>query len=74
MIVLVAPVEFSMRLEDYQALGGHLDHVTPLDEALAGRTGPQNDHVLAGQQELVQTADNPWPMAATRYVWAGDRQ
>jgi hypothetical protein len=71
---LVAPVEFSMRLADYQALGGHLDHVTPLAEALAGRTGPQNDHILAGQQQLSQTADNPWPVAADRYSWAGDRQ
>src|SRR5204863_1679384 len=28
---LVAPIEFSMRLADYQALGGHMDHVRPLD-------------------------------------------
>ena len=71
---LVAPVEFSMRLSDYQALGGHLDHVTPLADALAGRAGPQNDHALAGQQQLEQAADNPWPMAADRYAWSGRRQ
>lgn len=28
---LVAPIEFSMRLEDYAALGGHMDSVVPLD-------------------------------------------
>ncbi len=29
---LVAPIEFSMRLEDYAALGGHMESVVPLDE------------------------------------------
>jgi hypothetical protein len=27
---LVAPIEFTMRLSDYAALGGHMDHVRPL--------------------------------------------
>jgi hypothetical protein len=27
---LVAPIEFSMRLSDYAALGGHMDYVRPL--------------------------------------------
>lgn len=27
---LVAPIEFTLRLSDYAALGGHMDHVRPL--------------------------------------------
>ena len=32
---IVAPIEFSMRLDDYAALGGHMEHVFPLEQALA---------------------------------------
>src|SRR5213076_2379237 len=27
---IVAPIEFTLRLSDYAALGGHMDHVRPL--------------------------------------------
>jgi hypothetical protein len=33
---LVAPIEFTMRLSDYAALGGHMDHVRPLASLKAG--------------------------------------
>src|SRR5579863_4144659 len=33
---LVAPIEFTMRLSDYAALGGHIDHVRPLASLTAG--------------------------------------
>jgi hypothetical protein len=29
---IVAPIEFTLRLSDYAALGGHMDHVRPLEE------------------------------------------
>ena len=29
---IVAPIEFTMRLDDYAALGGHVDHVRPLSD------------------------------------------
>jgi hypothetical protein len=32
---LVAPIEFTMRRDDYAALGGHVDHVRPLRDILA---------------------------------------
>ncbi|MFN8232635.1 MAG: 6-hydroxynicotinate reductase [Actinomycetota bacterium] len=32
---LVAPLEFTMRLDDYAALGGHMDAVVPIAEVLA---------------------------------------
>jgi 6-hydroxynicotinate reductase len=31
---LVAPVEFTLKLEDYGALGGHMDHVQPLSSVV----------------------------------------
>jgi hypothetical protein len=31
---LVAPIEFTIKLEDYAALGGHVDHVRPVEEVL----------------------------------------
>lgn len=32
---LVAPIEFTMTMADYEALGGHMSAVSPLDEVLA---------------------------------------
>jgi 6-hydroxynicotinate reductase len=32
---LVAPIEFSLKLKDYAALGGHMDYVRPLSELAA---------------------------------------
>jgi hypothetical protein len=34
---LVAPIEFTMRREDYRRLGGHMEHVRPLAEVAALR-------------------------------------
>jgi 6-hydroxynicotinate reductase len=33
---LVAPIEFTMKLSDYAALGGHMDYVKPLAEVQGG--------------------------------------
>ena len=52
---LVAPIEFTMRLEDYASLGGHMDEVKPLATILSsGR-----------KLRLEQPADNPWPLSST---------
>ena len=59
---LVAPIEFTMRKSDYMALGGHLDHVMSIDDVLAGKIGPQNDHKLAGKKRVTQQPQNPWPI------------
>ena len=61
---LVAPIEFTVSRADYAALGGHMDHVMPLEEAMKGMTGPQNDHILNGQRQVVPKDDNPWPAGA----------
>mgnify|MGYP001765146242 CR=1 FL=1 len=49
---LVAPIEFTMRLDDYAALGGHVDHVRRLDEVLAEQ-GKKRERFLRHQ---------PWPL------------
>ncbi len=65
---LVAPVEFTMRLQDYEALGGHLKHVTPVTDALKGQLGGQNDHILSGSE--IEPASNAWPTKSTLYAWS----
>jgi hypothetical protein len=68
---LVAPVEFTMRLSDYIALGGHADHVLSVDDVLQGQVGRQNDHVLGGTDKIASARANPWPIDAQHFDWAG---
>jgi hypothetical protein len=49
---LVAPIEFTLRREDYAALGGHLDCVRPLASLIGAGT----------RQQLPHRQDNPWPL------------
>ena len=56
---LVAPIEFSMRLEDYEALGGHMDAIVPLEEV----TGK------IGQKQIEHSNGSPWPMASRNFGW-----
>ncbi len=66
---LVAPIEFTMRRDDYQALGGHMDHVMPLADAVAGMKAKQNDHIVKGKRQVRPSADNPWPTEPGHYRW-----
>ncbi len=68
---LVAPVEFSMRREDYEALGGHAEHITAVQEIMSGTVPSQNDHVLAGRQHLQNPNSNLWPLDRHHYGWFG---
>jgi hypothetical protein len=56
---LVAPIEFTLKLSDYAALGGYMDHVRPLSSIESDR----NDE---GRRRLAARADNPWPLASER--------
>lgn len=66
---LVAPIEFTMRRADYQALGGHMDHIVTIEQALAGVIGPQNDHILKGGFSVAPAEDNEWPLQPTNFRW-----
>jgi hypothetical protein len=58
---IVAPIEFSMRREDYQALGGHMEHIFSLEQALA-RGAWQEDGAPLARQWVVMDDANPWPL------------
>jgi hypothetical protein len=49
---LVAPIEFTLKLADYSALGGYVDRVRPLSALL-------NDE---GRRHVSAREENPWPL------------
>ncbi len=55
---LVAPIEFTMRLSDYAALGGHMDHVRPVadlkDKAELLRRAPAEEEPAAKSKTVVK--------------------
>jgi hypothetical protein len=59
---IVAPIEFTMRLEDYQALGGHMEYVRPLSSVLASGAW-HNEGAPTQRKWLRQPAVNVWPAA-----------
>jgi len=50
---LVAPIEFTLKLSDYEALGGHMTEVRPVSSI------PHGEATLS----LAPRGDNPWPLA-----------
>jgi 6-hydroxynicotinate reductase len=49
---LVGPLEFTMRRDDYEKLGGHMDHIRPIES-------------LAGVERAVASgwrSEHPWPL------------
>jgi hypothetical protein len=58
---IVAPIEFSMRLDDYQALGGHMAYLRPLAQVLA--TGAwHGDGAPTARRYIEADPNNPWPL------------
>jgi hypothetical protein len=49
---IVSPIEFTMRLDDYRALGGHMDRVQRLDDVLA----------RGGWRVIGAEPGVPWPL------------
>jgi hypothetical protein len=58
---IVAPIEFSMRRDDYAALGGHMDSVFSLEQALS-RGAWQDDGAPLARQWVTIDEANPWPL------------
>jgi 6-hydroxynicotinate reductase len=50
---LVAPIEFTLKLQDYADLGGYMDHVRPLSSI-----APDD-----GRRHVPARAENPWPIS-----------
>jgi hypothetical protein len=49
---IVAPIEFTLRRDDYAALGGHMDAITPLTDIVA-------EFQDSARREAQR---NPWPL------------
>jgi len=49
---LVAPIEFTLKLSDYSALGGYVDHVRPLNSIVGDE----------GRRHVSARPENPWPL------------
>ena len=49
---IVSPIEFTMRLDDYRVLGGHMDRVQRIEDLLA-----RGDF-----RPIEARAGNPWPL------------
>jgi len=54
---IVAPIEFTMRRQDYQALGGHMEAIVPVEQAIA----------LA--ERTLAPLSGSWPMAEKNFRW-----
>ena len=54
---LVAPIEFTLRLADYAALGGYMEHVRPLSSITAD---------TESRRRVAARKDNPWPLDSER--------
>ncbi len=50
---LVAPIEFTLKLADYAALGGYVNQVRPLSSVSGTREG---------KRRVTAHGDNPWPL------------
>ena len=59
---IVAPIEFSMSLQNYQDLGGHMEYVRSLTETLKAGAWHQDGAPRALQWSAHQ-ARNPWPLS-----------
>ena len=58
---IVAPIDFSMTMDNYCALGGHMAHVRTLEEALSWGAGHSDGAPLNLQWQSPQAA-NAWPL------------
>jgi 6-hydroxynicotinate reductase len=58
---IVAPIEFSLRLADYQALDGHMAYVRPLHQALASGAW-HTDGAPTERRFVAAGPGNPWPL------------
>ena len=60
---IIAPIEFTMRLADYRALGGHMAYVRPLAQVLA-QGGWHADGAPVARRWIAAPAGHPWPLVS----------
>jgi hypothetical protein len=59
---IVAPIEFSMKLADYQALGGHMGFVRSLDDSMHKGAWHNDGAPTQLRWETPPAGVNPWPL------------
>ena len=57
---LVAPIEFTLRLDDYAALGGHVEAVRRIEDLASEER----------RQAIGWEPGNPWPFAHEHFPWS----
>ncbi len=60
---IIAPIEFTLRLADYRALGGHMGYVRPLAQVLAHGAW-HADGAPTARRWIGASPANPWPLGA----------
>jgi hypothetical protein len=60
---IIAPIEFTLRLADYRALGGHMGYVRPLAQVLA-QGAWHADGAPTARRWIGALPANPWPLRA----------
>ncbi|HEY6632061.1 MAG TPA: 6-hydroxynicotinate reductase, partial [Rhizobiaceae bacterium] len=63
---LVAPIEFTLRRDDYVALGGHAKDIRSLEDVIA-----KGGEFLNPRRGAKASRDNPWPPLAQLHRWEG---
>ena len=58
---IVAPIEFSMKLSDYQRLGGHMDYVRTLEQSV-GQGAWHHDGAPQAVKWIGPVEASPWPL------------
>jgi hypothetical protein len=61
---IVAPIEFTMRLSDYQALGGHMGFVRTLDDSVRNGAWHNDGAPTHMRWETPPSDVSPWPLDA----------
>jgi len=61
---IVAPIEFTMRLSDYQALGGHMGFVRTLDDSIRQGAWHNDGAPTHMRWESPPSESSPWPLDA----------
>ena len=61
---IVAPIEFTMRLSDYQALGGHMGFVRTLDDSVRNGAWHNDGAPTHMRWEIPPSDVTPWPLDA----------
>src|SRR5262249_6027575 len=66
---LVFPIEFTMRLEDYRLMGGHVKHIVPVEQVL----GQERARPLCGASLADESAGGRRAMSAQASLLPGNR-